>query len=540
MKYLYTLIMTLLISFSYGQTELLSFTFDSDAEGWSAGGDATADDGTFSYESTLGETGGAILVGGSNDGDPEAGRNFFTQFINGAFDYGTSTYLEIEFDLKLFGGSLQATAVHMEVDHPTTGGAGTTTKHLNLENGGLNDTTWTTYTKTVTGIPANSTGNFAIRIMLAAGATTGDGGELLIDNLVVNGYAADPNKYITVSVDATELENNPGFNIVSNHIDVDGPDGNGGNTGVPDGLFTYHDFREYVSTNNSDGTFSYTFTNIPSGQKIEYVWKAYFTDNAVQENLGSIVGGKGTDNYLVSEIPAAETLSTNYFDYGNRTVTSDGDNYTAAMYYFGSIRQTGVAYTEITLNATSGAEAWIRSNKNWDNNGPGGTDNGDDTYTVIVPQTDAFEYVWWYDGTAEDLSPNPNGGQNCTGDSSIVNAGAWYNNDGSLGGYYGNRMHTAGQSRTDTFNTCPAGTLSIIDNELGIIEIYPNPFVDRISVNTEEAIDVVRIYDLTGRMVKQATPNKSNFSLDVADLSKGVYLVKLNAGDKEATTKLIK
>lgn len=531
MKYLYTFIMTLLISFSYGQTELLSFTFDSDAEGWIAGGDATANDGIFSYDATLGNTGGAISVGGFNDGDPATGRNFFTQFSNGAFNYGTSTYLEIEFDLKLFGGALQGTAVHMEVEHPTTGGANTKTQHLNLENGGLNDTTWTTYTKTVTGIPANSNGLIIIRIMLAAGAGSGDGGELLIDNVVVNGYDADPNKYITVSVDATELQNSPGLNIVSNHIDVNG-----------DGEFNFNDFTEYPAKNNSDGTWSYTFVNIPSGQKIEYVWKAYYPapDAPVQENLGTIVGGKGTDNYLLSEIPAAETLVTDYGSYGNRTVTSDGDNYTAPMYYFGSIRQTGVTYTEITLNATSGASAWIRSNKNWGNDGPGGTDNGDDTYTVIVPQTDAFEYVWWYDGTAEDLSPDPNGGQNCTGDLSIVNAGAWYNTDGSLGGYYGNRMHTAGQSRTDTFNTCPAGTLSIVDNELGVIEIYPNPFVDRISVYTEEAIQVVRIYDLTGRMVQQATPNNTNFNLDVADLSKGIYLLKLNAGDKEATAKLIK
>jgi hypothetical protein len=51
---------------------------------------------------------------------------------------------------------------------------------------------------------------------------------------------------------------------------------------------------------------------------------------------------------------------------------------------------------------------------------------------------------------------------------------------------------------------------------------------------------MARIYDLTGKMVKQANPNKSKFSLNVADLSKGVYFVKLNAGNKQATTKLIK
>ena len=39
---------------------------------------------------------------------------------------------------------------------------------------------------------------------------------------------------------------------------------------------------------------------------------------------------------------------------------------------------------------------------------------------------------------------------------------------------------------------------------------------------------------------KQASPRKSAFSVDVSGLSKGVYLLKLSAGDKEAITKMIK
>ena len=44
----------------------------------------------------------------------------------------------------------------------------------------------------------------------------------------------------------------------------------------------------------------------------------------------------------------------------------------------------------------------------------------------------------------------------------------------------------------------------------------------------------------TGRVIKQSNPNKSSFRLNINDLNKGVYLIKLNAGDKESTTKLIK
>jgi len=82
-------------------------------------------------------------------------------------------------------------------------------------------------------------------------------------------------------------------------------------------------------------------------------------------------------------------------------------------------------------------------------------------------------------------------------------------------------------------------TASINDIEINV-NVYPNPVKDILNVISAESIDAVRIFDLTGRVVKQATPNKANFDLDVADLSNGVYLVKLNAGNKEVTTKIIK
>ena len=82
-------------------------------------------------------------------------------------------------------------------------------------------------------------------------------------------------------------------------------------------------------------------------------------------------------------------------------------------------------------------------------------------------------------------------------------------------------------------------TASIDDLDFNF-NVYPNPVKDVLNVISAESIDMLRIYDLTGKIVKQEAPNKSNFDLDVADLSKGVYLVKLNAGKKEVTTKLIK
>ena len=51
-------------------------------------------------------------------------------------------------------------------------------------------------------------------------------------------------------------------------------------------------------------------------------------------------------------------------------------------------------------------------------------------------------------------------------------------------------------------------------------KIYPNPVSNRVSVSAAESIDSMRIYDLSGRLVKQASPRKAAFSVDVSGLSK--------------------
>ena len=84
-----------------------------------------------------------------------------------------------------------------------------------------------------------------------------------------------------------------------------------------------------------------------------------------------------------------------------------------------------------------------------------------------------------------------------------------------------------------------SGTLSI-DNFDSSFSVYPNPVQNTLNVSAAVTIDAVSIFDLTGREVMRATPNATAFTLDVADLNKGMYLVSLKAGDQEMTTKLVK
>lgn len=92
----------------------------------------------------------------------------------------------------------------------------------------------------------------------------------------------------------------------------------------------------------------------------------------------------------------------------------------------------------------------------------------------------------------------------------------------------------------DRFTFGEFATLSNSKISISDVSIYPNPAKNFVNISAGEKIDSATIYDLTGRIVKRSYPNKEIFDFNISDLSNGIYLVKLNAGDKESTTKLIK
>ena len=90
------------------------------------------------------------------------------------------------------------------------------------------------------------------------------------------------------------------------------------------------------------------------------------------------------------------------------------------------------------------------------------------------------------------------------------------------------------------FEKTDSASLNIKDLSDNTFMIYPNPVQNTLNVSAGASVDSVSIFDLTGREVLRAAPNAAAFSLDVANLNKGLYLVSLKAGDQEMTTKLVK
>ena len=158
--------------------------------------------------------------------------------------------------------------------------------------------------------------------------------------------------------------------------------------------------------------------------------------------------------------------------------------------------------------------------------GPAAVDNGDGTWTFTFDPapTANMEFKLIKDGVYEDILANYQSGA-CAGNAANINTD---------GANWANRLFNVGEGPNMyiTFGNCSDLTLQTPDNLIKSVHLYPNPTSDFVRISAGESIDLVRVFDVTGRVVKESSPEKSDFSLNVSNLSKGVYLVKLNSGDK--------
>lgn len=70
------------------------------------------------------------------------------------------------------------------------------------------------------------------------------------------------------------------------------------------------------------------------------------------------------------------------------------------------------------------------------------------------------------------------------------------------------------------------------------VELYPNPTKNNFSVNTDDAIMAVTIYNIAGQEIKKV--NNPNYNIDVSDLATGVYLIKVKTSKGTITKRLLK
>ncbi len=79
-----------------------------------------------------------------------------------------------------------------------------------------------------------------------------------------------------------------------------------------------------------------------------------------------------------------------------------------------------------------------------------------------------------------------------------------------------------------------------IENDKNKIIVYPNPAQDFVKIQSENNMQSVELYDLRGRLISNETVGIQNHEINISDLSKGVYLLKIKTNNSTETIRLVK
>jgi formylmethanofuran dehydrogenase subunit D len=84
-------------------------------------------------------------------------------------------------------------------------------------------------------------------------------------------------------------------------------------------------------------------------------------------------------------------------------------------------------------------------------------------------------------------------------------------------------------------------TMSTDENIKNIdLKVYPNPTTDYFNLVSESKIQLIELYDISGRLIKTSLINDFETKQDITNLNKGTYILKIKTENGEVTGKIIK
>ena len=93
---------------------------------------------------------------------------------------------------------------------------------------------------------------------------------------------------------------------------------------------------------------------------------------------------------------------------------------------------------------------------------------------------------------------------------------------------------------TNTATTEIANPLSILDLESDVVRLYPNPVNSILTIESKDVIDLLRIYDVNGRLLRNISEHSETVTLEVSSLVDGMYFLEIKSGERIQTLKFIK
>jgi hypothetical protein len=87
-------------------------------------------------------------------------------------------------------------------------------------------------------------------------------------------------------------------------------------------------------------------------------------------------------------------------------------------------------------------------------------------------------------------------------------------------------------------DTCsPIGALENL--ELNDLSIFPNPTSSFLTIQSNNLISPISIYDITGKLVLQNKGNSNEIILEISNLNSGLYFIKSNSQNSSLRKRFI-
>lgn len=92
--------------------------------------------------------------------------------------------------------------------------------------------------------------------------------------------------------------------------------------------------------------------------------------------------------------------------------------------------------------------------------------------------------------------------------------------------------------RSDCFAFTVLSTETFTENE---IVVFPNPVTTVLKIDNALNLDInIALYDVAGKIIHQSESSETQTTIEMNDMSAGVYFLKLSSGQKEGTYKIVK
>ncbi len=287
-------------------------------------------------------------------------------------------------------------------------------------------------------------------------------------------------------------------------------------------------FTESVSSTGTQTELTKTYSDLAPGTRYQFFLK--------NDDCGS-GWATPTSVWTAAVLPYSydfETTEENYGEY-------DSDGWTSNTWINGEgeSSQNGTGYVFNNTSKTSAKNDWIFSY-------PIKLEEGE---TVVIKFFGQMSLEWADDAILKvSVASAPNRNSNLEELSTFNITGGEYEEYSSeftaseSGIYYfgfGNVTPAIVENaslRLDNFRFT-LGDLSVNDETISNISIFPNPVNDKLFINSEKAISDIEIYSINGRFIESLSDTNE---IDFTSYSKGIYLMKLITVDGSVIKKVVK